>query len=402
MKTCFFMLVTHWENHWDELKNNITFYTKKLIPEQLLNNLSSANGVNTYFVKIKEKDSSKVEHIYKGKIWNIEEEDEKVKFKIELEKKIKNFDILPIELPKKSGWYIYEIILDRYFRTYFFVMVTHWENHWVGLKNGITYYTKNFVPEQIFNDPTKANEVVTYFVKMKQNISNEIEHVYKGKVLDVKKEGENLKFKVKLDNEIKDLDILPIRLPTNPGWFLYGIERLDKIQGWEKEHENLLPPFFKELQETKNWEKFEEFIYYLIKLIGINDIIRYNKSKQAGLSDGVFRIGKLVVIYDATLKDIKDKHEQINNYANKLKSDKLNIDKNTLWEIKDKDKEVWIITQSGSSKLIRKEENVKIKQISVIDLINFYEMRLKEINNEEDLQKKLQNFKGLKNGNDDM
>jgi len=44
-------MITHWDKHWDDLPYQETFYTKRLIDKQVLNNL--VENASTLFIKIK-------------------------------------------------------------------------------------------------------------------------------------------------------------------------------------------------------------------------------------------------------------------------------------------------------------------------------------------------------------
>lgn len=68
---------------------------------------------------------------------------------------------------------------------------------------------------------------------------------------------------------------------------------------------------------------------------------------------------------------------------NQLKGDKFKIADNT-YTIKDTNKQVWIITRGTKVRSIRKEDNIKVKEIPYTKLVDVYHHRLKhEIGTEE-------------------
>jgi len=56
------------------------------------------------------------------------------------------------------------------------------------------------------------------------------------------------------------------------------------------------------MEKNRRPEIFEEYIYYLLRLVGINKICRYEN--QRGSADGFFVFKNLIVIHDTTLESI--------------------------------------------------------------------------------------------------
>lgn len=67
-------------------------------------------------------------------------------------------------------------------------------------------------------------------------------------------------------------------------------------------HSELQPDFFGKLIATENWQEFEKYTYYLLKLVGIQTVYNFWGERQAGKADGFFKIGNLAVLYDCTLR----------------------------------------------------------------------------------------------------
>lgn len=134
---------------------------------------------------------------------------------------------------------------------------------------------------------------------------------------------------------------------------------------------------------------FEDSVFNLLKVIGLNKIFQFDRDNQAGKADGFFIIENLAVMYDCTLqRDYESfQEEQIENYINKL-SQKAQLTFNTKKSdggitpktipLTGKSKQVWIITK-GESKELSDFDNVKVKEISIYDLCEIYKKRLSDI-----------------------
>jgi cold shock CspA family protein len=131
--------------------------------------------------------------------------------------------------------------------------------------------------------------------------------------------------------------------------------------------------------------EFEDYVFMVLRLLGIHNLYQYDKKNQAGRADGFFIIGSLTVMYDCTLRRNFDEHkkEQIENYVNKLKNSQMTIDvrltdgggrKKTL-QIQGKNRQVWIITRESTRELYD-VDGIRIKEISVQNLIQIFNKRL--------------------------
>ena len=140
----------------------------------------------------------------------------------------------------------------------------------------------------------------------------------------------------------------------------------------------------------------------MLKLIGINNICKIDRKRQAGREDGFFVFRNLAVIYDCTLKtDLRDKEEQINNYCRLLDdvlelSRKSSKSKGKPFNIRTKKKQVWIITRNKTQKIKDypgdNNESILVKEISIYDLIEIYIKRIKENLFEDELERILEDL----------
>ena len=74
--------------------------------------------------------------------------------------------------------------------------------------------------------------------------------------------------------------------------------------------------FLDRIETVSDPFEFEDLVFNLLRLIGINKIYQYDSNNAAGRADGVFISGNLAVIYDCTLstKFEENKKDQIFNY----------------------------------------------------------------------------------------
>ncbi|MHA2219697.1 MAG: hypothetical protein ACXADW_23400 [Candidatus Hodarchaeales archaeon] len=156
----------------------------------------------------------------------------------------------------------------------------------------------------------------------------------------------------------------------------------------------LYPSFFGKLLSTNNWEEFERYTYYLLKLLGIQTAYKFLGERQAGKADGFFKFGNLAVMYDCTLdnRNIEsDKKDQIINYCNRLKLGSIELSGNAIEEFHNYHKQVWIITR-GKTRSIKLINDINVKEIAVEDIIGVYQERLEYPATNEQIEFKLRNL----------
>jgi hypothetical protein len=258
-----------------------------------------------------------------------------------------------------------------------YIMVTIWEGHWDNIPHNETYYTSRVIR------PSRASELVDYtptiFVKLNED-TREIEKAWQGEVHSIRRKGNRVYFTVDINSELADVH--PYKgLPI--GWHVRHVIA-------EPESDlTFHPPFFRTIRETGSWQEFEDLTFYLLKILGIHTIYKFEK--QRGRADGFFKFGNLAVIYDSTLESNfeAEKADQIENFRRQLKSGFIDIPEYPAKEeFPGHDKQVWIVTR-GESRLIGKFNGILVKEICVGDLINIYEYRMKKILSGRDLEDKL-------------
>ena len=146
--------------------------------------------------------------------------------------------------------------------------------------------------------------------------------------------------------------------------------------------------FLDKIEFVTNSFEFENLVFTLLRLIGINKICQYAQQNNAGAADGVFILGNVAVLYDCTLRNPYRPHKdkQIFNYKNQLRSASSisinetrssgKVSKKTF--VIPKNREVWIITRDKTS-IIEKAnniENICVREVSIKSLIDVFKQEL--------------------------
>lgn len=278
-----------------------------------------------------------------------------------------------------------------------YIMVTHWENHWDKLPNNETHYTTRMLRRNLTTNEkldinkileNKSEKIPTIFVKLNEN-TKELEKAWEGYTYNfrISEDKSRIYFKVHIYREIEPPE--KIR-ELREGWYA-------DYANIDYEHESIFdktaiyPPVFYFLAKATYGKEFEELVYYLLKLLGIHDIIKFER--QRGHPDGFFKFRNLAVVYDATLEHDfeKSKSQQIENFCSSiLKRGEINYGR-TSFRFSELRKEVWIITKNVS-RVIRKVDNITVKEVSVFDLIELYEERLRQNLMEDEFEARLMNI----------
>ncbi|MGQ4892093.1 MAG: hypothetical protein ACP6IP_06350 [Candidatus Njordarchaeia archaeon] len=276
-----------------------------------------------------------------------------------------------------------------------YIMVTNLRNHWDNLPNNKTSYPFGMLKNLDIDKVRELGEIVgaipTIFIKI-DGKTKVFERSWEGYTRDfrVDKAKGKIFFKVEISQEIR----LPEKYQNlREGWYVEEenqreITYRNVITGASLFDETkFYPPVFYNLVMNTDPYDFENSVYYLLKLLGIHDIIKYEQ--QSGHPDGFFRFRRLAVVYDATLMKnfIYFKSQQIDNYCGLLKKGEIGYEE-TYFTISECEKQVWIITK-GATRRIKQIDEVIIKEISIYDLIKLYIDRIKQNLKENELEKKL-------------
>lgn len=149
-------------------------------------------------------------------------------------------------------------------------------------------------------------------------------------------------------------------------------------------------PLFEEIVNTRDAKVFEDSVHDLLRLLGILDLYEIPRTMQAGRSDGFFKIGRLAVLYDATLNENHKefKAQQVENFIAQISKDQIELSPKDTKSVKGYKKQVWIITRSVTQ-LQRKVDKIQVSEVGVTDLIHLYTERMTKKLDAEQLEEAL-------------
>jgi len=258
-----------------------------------------------------------------------------------------------------------------------YIMVTNWENHWNNLGDNSTYFTvgmlRGNMNESKFKDNTK-----TIFIKRNKETQS-IENTWIGKVAKIsegtRRDGKKcIYFRVVIEDKIP----FPNKYSNySEGWYVDEEETDEEIS-----KECIFDPsFFTELKE---------YTYYLIRCLGIHNSHRFGFKKQKGKADGFFKFRNFAVLYDCTLDSRyeESKKTQIENFCDQMKKGIIEYNRKRI-NISNCNKNVWIITRTRNTRLIKEIDEIDVKEVSIGKIIELYRKRIKEDIDENVFEKEL-------------
>ena len=273
-----------------------------------------------------------------------------------------------------------------------YIMVTHWEGHWD--RRSRTHYTKGMIKFDRDTYPIPAGKdvkVPTLFVKISKE-TKKVEGVWEGYTYDFIEEQDKIRFRLEIKNRLSELPKDYGKKYAREGWYVNEAawsEWYGRLGPSRHSLQDLIiyPPFIYLLLTTKDSDLFEDYTYWLLKLLGIHDVYRFKN--QAGHPDGFFVFRDLAVIYDCTLRSnfMIKKEQQIRNYAAILSRGELRYE-DMRFNISRRQKQIWIITR-GEPRVIMRLDDVLVKEVPVQVLVDLYRRRLVNELNEGDLTKEL-------------
>jgi hypothetical protein len=271
-----------------------------------------------------------------------------------------------------------------------YIMVTNWRGHWDNLKNNTTLYTFPMMRDGM--DRSKIKEhTKTFFIKRHKQ-TRVLEKCWTGVTSDfvVGEHGgkEAIYFRV---GSLKAIPCPEKYRNHFEGWY-FDHEDLEEDMGTE-EDSRLHPRFFFDLETTTDWLRFEEYIYWLLKCLGIHNSHRFNPNKQKGKADGFFKFGGFAVLYDCTLDPSfeSSKEVQIQNFCDQLQKGAIEYEGKRV-NVRDCSKNVWIITKGSSQRLIKQIDDVFVKEVPVFRLMKLYRDRIIKDLDETTLEQELRNL----------
>jgi len=101
----YYILTTYFQNHWDQITSNRTYYSKQFLD---LKSDQIVNNTPTIFLRIN-KVSKNIEKAWVGKIYDIEETQEKINYSVHIDTEI---ELEPEFTRTKIGWFVIDEKLD--------------------------------------------------------------------------------------------------------------------------------------------------------------------------------------------------------------------------------------------------------------------------------------------------
>lgn len=249
-----------------------------------------------------------------------------------------------------------------------YLMVTNFKDYWNSCHKKETYYPKGMLNAGVYSYLKENTE--TIFIKInKPNTSEKM--AWKGHVYDIREDKNEKKiyFKVYIEKEITPC---PVEyLDYSEGWYL-----LDEETDIEAKN-SFEPPFMTEIYSNSPQE-FEDNVFHMLKLMGIHNIHKYDRTQQAGKADGFFKFENIVVIYDATLNTNFEtgKEVQIRNYCQQLKTNNVFEFEQNKYTVSSCDKNIWIITREGTPRTLETIDGITVKEVPFNLLKNLYLKRM--------------------------
>ena len=282
---------------------------------------------------------------------------------------------------------------------YRYTMVTTFDKHWDELGDSETSYPLRLLKGETASDDILVENTPTTFVRLNGN-NHQPEGIWEGQVYGFRKTPSRIFFRVKLDKTLP----VEAKYKLESGWYVQHVpvanpalsaqaNKVPSPPSSKTVQSELRPAIFDELLQTRDWKKFEQYTYYLIKLLGIHNAYRFDPDNQSGKADGFFKFNNLAVIYDCTLRDGFEEHKraQLENYCKQLETGRIEAASKVVEEFHHHQKQVWVITR-GKSRMIEMRNDIPVKEINVERLIDLYEYRLRNAMGANQLENELRSI----------
>jgi hypothetical protein len=336
-------MVTTSHGHWDGLAGNTAMFSEAVVQPAILDQLP-ATAVDTIFIK-KDPQTRRFEKAWKGKAKNFKrvskQDKDYVSFEIEGLKKINCPEVLRT---KTVGCHI---------------------------------LTENLEPAHV-----APKRPLAALPQLRERITQQREekpiHTTNLPEPEILKHTNGRAQYLPVEEEtITEVTFTPEPIISTPENGKYTVSENGGIT--EQATDDLTPAFFNSLMQTNDPVSFEKYCFYLLRVLGIHDIHR--PANHAGAdAHGFFKFRTLSVVYTTTLvPGIMQENKMItDHYLNLLKKEKINF-ATTSYTLQDTQKQVWIICRGANERLLLKtEDDIKLKLVSVQKLMALYEQRLSE------------------------
>lgn len=153
-----YVMVTNWENHWDNLYQNSTYYTTRMLKGEM-NESKLLSDTKTIFIK-RDKGTRELEKAWIGEVSKLQKvayvDNDRIRFKVRIEKEI---DCPPKYTNYSEGWYIDEEELEEGVLEYpldppFFLELKS-TNNWEEFEDGVFYLIRCLGIHEVHRFPKK-------------------------------------------------------------------------------------------------------------------------------------------------------------------------------------------------------------------------------------------------------
>ena len=364
-------MVTTSQSHWDGLAGSTAMFSEAVVQPAILNSVPSS-PVDAIFIR-KNAQTRKFEKAWKGRASNFKR----------VNKQDKNY--LSFTIEDLKSYSCPEIL----------------QNKTVGCH----ILTEQIEPAQVApKRPLRPlpqlrdlkEEVVAEKVELEVGKQDIIEDALEAGILHFKN-GHGSKA---VDYEVMEQPDVSIETETPPAPIvtIEDIEKLIEVPVTNGVHlpkptDETSPAFFSSMLRTNDPAEFERYCFLLFRVLGVHDIHR--PANHAGAdAHGFFKFSTLSVIYTTTLVPavVQENRLITEHYLNLLKKEKIQFN-TTSYTLKDSQKQVWVLCRDSSEQVLRTEDGIKLKRVSVEQLISLYNERLeRESVNSDSLWESIKNI----------
>jgi hypothetical protein len=347
------VMVTTSHGHWEGLAGSTAMFSEAVVQPAILNDLPSS-PVDTVFIK-KNPQTRRFEKAWKGKATNFRR----------VTKQDKNYLSFSIEGLKAIN--CPETLQNKPVGCY--VLIENIESQHAAPKRPLRPLP------QLRKEEEPVKEQRTEITFTKQDI---FEDALEANVLSFrngpaeKEEAAVAEVIVAAPERIKPVELTVEEVEKAASSFsANGVHK-------RKPEDETSPAFFRSMMQTNDPAEFERYCFLLLRLLGVHDIHR--PSNHAGTdAHGFFKFSTLSVVYTSTLVPavLQENKMITDHYLNLLKKERIQFE-TTAYTLKDSQKQVWIVCRSASERLLRTEDGIKLKIVSVEHLMSLYQQRLEQ------------------------
>ena len=360
-------MVTTSQSHWDGLAGSTAMFSEAVVQPAILNSVPSS-PVDAIFIR-KNAQTRKFEKAWKGRASNFKR----------VNKQDKNY--LSFSITELKPFNCPEILRNK--------------------PVGCHVLTENIEPAQVA--PKRPLRPLPQLREQEEVITQKVEiEVSKQDIIEDALEAGILHFKngngAKHAEEPMEQEEVIAHAPPQPVITVEEVEKRAEVPATNgiyqpKPADETSPAFLSSMLQTNDPSEFERYCFLLLRLLGVHDIHR--PANHAGTDAyGFFKFSTLSIVYTTTLVPavVQENKMITEHYINLLKKEKIQFS-TTSYTLKDSQKQVWIVCRDSSEQVLRTEDGIKLKRVSVEQLISLYNERLeREAVNTDSLWESIKNI----------